>query len=120
MIVNVSAFVGRLSPGLYANTLGVDNAVTISAGCCSILIFGMIGVKSVTSVAVIGIIYGFFAGVCETSFIYLFIYCDSPQSVWNLDLSLFRHIDVGSLVRRSDRRYFRIRVSSLRFWLLEL
>ncbi|KIM74169.1 hypothetical protein PILCRDRAFT_828457 [Piloderma croceum F 1598] len=63
VIVNVSAFVGRLSPGLYANALGVDNAVTISAGCCSALILGMIGVKSVTSVAVIGVIYGFFAGV---------------------------------------------------------
>ena len=67
VILNVSAFVGRLSPGLYANALGVDNAVTISAGCCSVLILGMIGVKSLTSVAVIGVIYGFFAGICKTS-----------------------------------------------------
>jgi hypothetical protein len=73
VILNVSAFVGRLSPGLYANALGVDNAVTISAGCCSVLILGMIGVKSLTSVAVIGVIYGFFAGVCETSFFFIIV-----------------------------------------------
>jgi hypothetical protein len=93
VILNVSAFVGRLSPGLYANTLGVDNAVTISAGCCSVLILGMIGVKSVTSVAVIGIIYGFFAGVCETSFILFFIVTLLRAS----GISTFHCLDISTL-----------------------
>lgn len=68
VIMNFSSFIGRLSPALYANSLGVDNAVIISTGCCSILILGMIGVKSVTGVVVFGVIYGFFSGICKISF----------------------------------------------------
>src|SRR5882762_1252639 len=65
VILNFSSFIGRLSPALYANSLGIDNAVIISTGCCSILILGMIGVKSVTGVVVFGVIYGFFSGICK-------------------------------------------------------
>jgi hypothetical protein len=65
--MNFSSFVGRLSPGLYVNSLGIDNVIAVTAGCCSILILGMIGVKTISGVVLIGIIYGFFAGICMTS-----------------------------------------------------
>jgi hypothetical protein len=68
VIMNFSSFVGRLSPGLYANYFGVQNIVVAAAGCCAILILGMIGVKSVTSIIVIGVFYGFSSGVCKRNF----------------------------------------------------
>lgn len=70
--MNFSSFVGRLSPGLYVNSMGIENIVTVAAGWCSILILGMIGVKSVAGIIAIAIIYGFAAGVCKAS----------PTSLW--------------------------------------
>ena len=63
--MNFSSFVGRLSPAFYANALGIENIIAVTTGCCSIMILGMIGIKSVAGVVSIGIIYGFFAGICK-------------------------------------------------------
>ena len=65
VIMNASSFVGRLSPGFFAQKLGVENMTLASTLACTVLIFGMIGLGSVASVVVIGVIYGFFAGTCE-------------------------------------------------------
>ncbi|CDO77695.1 hypothetical protein BN946_scf184969.g46 [Trametes cinnabarina] len=62
VILNACSFLGRLSPGFFANKLGVENITVVSTFVCAVLILGMIGLSSVASVVVIGIIYGFFAG----------------------------------------------------------
>ena len=65
--MNFASLIGRLSPGLVVHRLGVANMLVAAAGCGSVLILSMIALKSVASVVVIGVIYGFFAGVCECS-----------------------------------------------------
>lgn len=51
--------------------------VVLSTGCCSILIFSMILIKSAVSVIVIAVFYGFFAGMCKSgSTILLFTFYD--------------------------------------------
>ncbi|KAI0666568.1 MFS general substrate transporter [Trametes maxima] len=62
VILNGCSFFGRLSPGFFANRLGVENITVVSTFVCGTLILGMIGLSSVGSVVAIGIIYGFFAG----------------------------------------------------------
>ncbi|KAJ7088741.1 MFS general substrate transporter [Mycena belliarum] len=66
VILNASSFVGRLSPGLLVHRLGVINMVTAAAGCGAALILSMIALKTVASVVVIGVLYGFCAGVFVT------------------------------------------------------
>ncbi|KAH7889302.1 major facilitator superfamily domain-containing protein [Phlebopus sp. FC_14] len=63
VFLNGSSFVGRLSAGFIAPLLGVANLTTASTFACGVLILGMIGLSSVTSVIVLGVIYGYFAGV---------------------------------------------------------
>ncbi|KAI0766850.1 MFS general substrate transporter [Trametes elegans] len=62
VILNGCSFIGRLSPGFFANRLGVENIITVATFVCAAFILGMIGLGSLASVIVIGIIYGFFAG----------------------------------------------------------
>ncbi|KAJ7246927.1 MFS general substrate transporter [Mycena rebaudengoi] len=62
VIMNASSFVGRLFPGFVSHRLGVKPMITVALGCGAILILGMIGVQSVASVVIIGVLYGFFAG----------------------------------------------------------
>ncbi|KAJ7732035.1 major facilitator superfamily domain-containing protein [Mycena metata] len=63
VILNFSSFIGRLSPGFLVRQLGVINMLTASAGFSAVLILCMIALKSIASVVVIGVFYGFFAGV---------------------------------------------------------
>ena len=65
VIMNVSSFVGRLSPGFFAGRLGVENMTLASTIVCTVLMLGMIGLRSIASVVVMGVIYGFFAGICK-------------------------------------------------------
>lgn len=53
--------------------------ITAATGICAAVVFGMIGLGSVTSVVLIGIIYGFFAGTCT---------CSIRTSCLNLDLTM--------------------------------
>ncbi|KAJ7739252.1 hypothetical protein DFH07DRAFT_965807 [Mycena maculata] len=62
VIMNSSSFVGRLSPSLFVARIGVVGMVVIAAGCRAVLIFCMIALKTVASVIVLGILYGFWAG----------------------------------------------------------
>ncbi|KAJ7024650.1 major facilitator superfamily domain-containing protein [Mycena alexandri] len=66
VILNFSSFVGRLSPGFFVRRFGVINMLTIAAGCGAVLILSMIALKTIASVVIIGILYGFCAGVFIT------------------------------------------------------
>ncbi|KAJ7662826.1 MFS general substrate transporter [Mycena polygramma] len=63
VILNASSFVGRLSPGFFVHRLGVINMGAVAAGVGSVLILSMIALKSIASVVVIAIIYGYSAGI---------------------------------------------------------
>ncbi|CAK5270740.1 unnamed protein product [Mycena citricolor] len=63
VIFNGAASVGRLAAGPLASWIGILEIVTFSAFMGSVLIFGMISLKTVVSVVMISIVDGFFAGV---------------------------------------------------------
>ncbi|KAI0779973.1 MFS general substrate transporter [Fomes fomentarius] len=63
VILNASACFGRIFPGFVAHKLGVGNMLIGACFVCSVLILGMIGLGSVTSVVIIGVVYGFFSGI---------------------------------------------------------
>ncbi|KAJ6529667.1 MFS general substrate transporter [Mycena capillaripes] len=63
VIMNSASFVGRLSPGFLAPRLGLFTIVAGAAAIGSILILCMIALKSVASVVVIAVIYGYSAGI---------------------------------------------------------
>ncbi|KAJ7496619.1 major facilitator superfamily domain-containing protein [Mycena latifolia] len=67
VILNASGFVGRIGSGLFARSLGVVNMITVSAGCGGLVILGIIGLKSIASVVVLAVIYGFLSGVYISS-----------------------------------------------------
>ncbi|KAJ7689733.1 major facilitator superfamily domain-containing protein [Mycena rosella] len=66
VIMNASSFVGRLSPGFFARRFGILNMVSIASGCGSVLILCMIALNTVASVVLLGVLYGFCAGVFVT------------------------------------------------------
>ncbi|KAJ7753938.1 major facilitator superfamily domain-containing protein [Mycena maculata] len=66
VILNASSCVGRLAPGAFASRFGVIEMVVFASGGGAALILAMIALKTVASVVVIGILYGFFAGVFVT------------------------------------------------------
>lgn len=63
-IMNAASFVGRCTPGIIASYTGVLNLVIISAVACSALIISMIALSDIASVIVIGILHGYFSGIC--------------------------------------------------------
>ncbi|KAF7378207.1 MFS general substrate transporter [Mycena sanguinolenta] len=63
VILNASAFVGRVTPGFFAHSLGIANMVAGSAGCGSVLILTMIALSNVANTAVLAVLYGFSSGV---------------------------------------------------------
>ncbi|THV06304.1 MFS general substrate transporter [Dendrothele bispora CBS 962.96] len=62
VILNASSFLGRLTPGPFIHKLGVGNIITGACGCCAVMIFAMMGIKTLPEFVVFGIIFGFFAG----------------------------------------------------------
>lgn len=65
MILNASNSVGRVTAGYIAAYTGVLNLTVIAAISCGSLIFGLIGLKSLTSVVILGVLYGYFAGMYD-------------------------------------------------------
>ncbi|EGO28039.1 hypothetical protein SERLADRAFT_347280 [Serpula lacrymans var. lacrymans S7.9] len=63
VILNASSLVGRISSGFLADYFGVPNMVIVSMFGGAVSILGMIGLSSLASVVILGIIYGWFAGV---------------------------------------------------------
>ncbi|KIK69482.1 hypothetical protein GYMLUDRAFT_237272 [Collybiopsis luxurians FD-317 M1] len=68
VILNGTAFLGRLTSSLFVQRLGVANLLTFGMGACSVIIFGMIGLgegtggRETASFVIIAALYGFFAG----------------------------------------------------------
>jgi hypothetical protein len=62
--MNASSFIGRLSPGFVARRFGILKMVVIGSGCGAVLILCMIALKSIASVVLLGVLYGFCAGIC--------------------------------------------------------
>ncbi|KAJ4478455.1 MFS general substrate transporter [Lentinula aciculospora] len=62
VVLNSASIVGRLLPGFLVNKLGAGNMITFATAMCAAAISGMIGLSSTTSVVLIAIFYGFFAG----------------------------------------------------------
>ena len=65
--MNTSSFIGQLSSTVLVRYFRAPAVMIIATFCCSVILFGMIGVHTVTGVVVFGVLYGYFAGIC-TSF----------------------------------------------------
>jgi len=63
VILSVASLVGRLSSGFLASPIGVELLVIVSAGCCVIIMFSMIAIKTVASVVIFAVLYGYFSGI---------------------------------------------------------
>ncbi|KAJ6529658.1 major facilitator superfamily domain-containing protein [Mycena capillaripes] len=63
VILNASGFVGRLSSGLLGHQLGIFNMITAAAAVSSILILCVIALKSIASVVVIALIFGYSSSI---------------------------------------------------------
>ncbi|KAJ7157878.1 major facilitator superfamily domain-containing protein [Mycena crocata] len=66
VIMNAASFIGRLSPGFFAHKLGIINMIAAASGAGAVLILSMIALKTIASVVVIGVLYGYCAGVFVT------------------------------------------------------
>jgi len=64
VILNASNFIGRATSGYIAAFTGVINLTIMATISCSVLIFGMIGLNSLASVVVLGVVYGYLSGMC--------------------------------------------------------
>ncbi|KAG1742381.1 major facilitator superfamily domain-containing protein, partial [Suillus paluster] len=62
-ILHTGSFVGRLTAGVVSAYVGVPNTVIGSSLISSAIIFATIGLRSMASVTLIGVSYGYFAGV---------------------------------------------------------
>ncbi|KAG2039748.1 major facilitator superfamily domain-containing protein [Suillus americanus] len=63
VILNASSCVGRVTSGYTAAYIGVPNLTVISAISCGLIILGTIGLSSLASVVILGVLYGYFSGV---------------------------------------------------------
>ncbi|KAH7908549.1 MFS general substrate transporter [Hygrophoropsis aurantiaca] len=63
VIMNAASFVGELITGLLSDRFGAANMVVASTFGVSVLMFVMVTTRTVASVVVFGILYGFIAGI---------------------------------------------------------
>ncbi|KAF7375852.1 MFS general substrate transporter [Mycena sanguinolenta] len=99
VILNASAFVGRVTPGFFAHSLGIANMVAGSAGCGSVLILGMIGLSNIANTAVLAVLYGFSSGVFITMLAPLVAVLTDDITELGLRMGLFFAIEgLGTLV----------------------
>jgi MFS family permease len=63
VILNVSNCVARVMSGFIATFTGVPNLIIVATISGGVLILGMIGLSSLVSVVVLGVMYGYFAGL---------------------------------------------------------
>ena len=65
MILNSANLVGRVSSGFITRHTGVPVLMIITTFAFGVLILAMIGLSSLASVVVLGVLYGYFSGICE-------------------------------------------------------
>ncbi|KAG2149283.1 major facilitator superfamily domain-containing protein [Suillus clintonianus] len=63
VILNVSNCVARVTSGFIATFTGVPNLIIVATISGGVLTLGMIGLSSLASVVVLGVMYGYFAGL---------------------------------------------------------
>lgn len=63
VIVNAASFCGRLSAGVIAHFIGVVDLTIFSTLACAVLLGGMIGLSSMESFIVLGLLYGLLSGM---------------------------------------------------------
>jgi hypothetical protein len=66
--MNASSFIGQLTSGVLVEHFGVPAVLTGSTFCGTVLLFALIGLRTLASVVTIGILYGYSAGICKTAF----------------------------------------------------
>ena len=91
--MNGAFLIGCLSPGCFANSLGVLNMLVTAAFCCTVLVFAMIGLTSIPSLLSISILFGYFFGLCECFEISVHFrhFTFLMSSYWNIQSQLFKY-----------------------------
>ncbi|KAF8126680.1 MFS general substrate transporter [Mycena galopus ATCC 62051] len=99
VILNAASFVGRLSPGFFVHQLGVLNMATAAVGIGAVLILCMIALKSIASLVVIGVLYGYVAGIFVTLMAPLLAVLTDDLSELGLRMGVgFAVVGIGGLV----------------------
>ncbi|KAJ7202020.1 major facilitator superfamily domain-containing protein, partial [Mycena pura] len=99
VIMNFSSFIGRLVPGFFARKLGIINMIVVASGSGAVLILSMIALKTVPSVVVLGILYGFCAGVFVTLMAPLLAVLTDDMGELGLRMGVsFAMVGVGGLI----------------------
>ncbi|KID95136.1 Major facilitator superfamily domain, general substrate transporter, partial [Metarhizium majus ARSEF 297] len=62
-ILNAASIFGRTIPNAISDKTGAFNLIGPGAAVVSVIIFGMLGAKSVASVVILAILFGFFSGI---------------------------------------------------------
>ena len=63
--MNASSFIGQLTSGVLVEHFGVPAVLTGSTFVGTVLLFALIGLRTLASVVAIGILYGYSAGICK-------------------------------------------------------
>ncbi|PPQ79446.1 hypothetical protein CVT26_007719, partial [Gymnopilus dilepis] len=63
VILNGTQLFGRIAAAFLSTKTTIPNLAIFASFCCSVIIFGMIGLSSVASVVVIAVLYGFSSGI---------------------------------------------------------
>jgi len=63
--MNASSFIGQLTSGVLVQHFGVSAVLTSSTFGGTVLLFSLIGLRTLASVVVIGILYGYSAGIFQ-------------------------------------------------------
>ncbi|KAJ7635461.1 major facilitator superfamily domain-containing protein [Mycena polygramma] len=99
VIMNGSSFVGRLSPGFFVHRFGVINMIAVATGVGSVLLLCMIALKSIASVVVLGVLYGYSAGLFVTLMAPLVAVLTDNMGELGLRMGVgFAVVGLGSLV----------------------
>ena len=71
-MLNAASFLGRVTSGAAANSLGVFNLVISSTAVTAVLIFSLTSVQNLAGFVIFSVLFGFFSGASECSN-YLFL-----------------------------------------------
>lgn len=66
--MNASSFIGQLTSGVLVQRFGVSAVLTSATFGGTVLLFALIGLRTLASVVVIGILYGYSAGICKPAY----------------------------------------------------
>ncbi|KAJ7029328.1 major facilitator superfamily domain-containing protein [Mycena alexandri] len=100
VIMNSASVVGRLAPGLFTRRFEIIDMAVVASGFGATLILSMIALKTVASVVIIAVLYGFFSGVCEGS-VKLLMLAVLTEDLGELGLRIgvaFTFVGIGGLI----------------------